>query len=100
MHGYTVIEAENGEEAVRKFREHRDAVRLLLMDLIMPKMDGKEACDEIRKMRPDVKVVFSTGYAPDHLRRKLQLDGTFHLVQKPVSPAELLRKGRRVLDGE
>jgi PAS domain S-box-containing protein len=100
MHGYTVIEAENGEEAVRKFREHRDAVRLLLMDLIMPKMDGKEACDEIRKMRPDVKVVFSTGYAPDHLRRKLQLDGTFHLVQKPVSPAELLRKVRSVLDGE
>lgn len=100
MHGYTVVEAQDGEEAVRKFLEHRDAVRLLLMDLVMPKMDGKEACEEIRKIRPDVKVVFSTGYAPDHLRRKIQLEGTFHLIQKPVSPSELLRKVRSVLDGE
>jgi len=99
MHGYTVIEAADGEEAVRKFREHRDDVRLLLMDLIMPKMDGKEACDAIRKIRPDVKVLFSTGYAPDHLRQKLRIEGPCHLIQKPVSPVDLLRKVRSLLDG-
>ena len=97
-YGYTVVEAADGEEAVRKFMEHRDSVRLLLMDIIMPKMDGKEACDEIRKIRPDVKVIFCTGYAPDHLRQKLQLEGAFHLVQKPVPPSDLLRKVRSVLD--
>lgn len=63
-------------------------------------LDGKEACDETRKIRPDVKVLFSTGYAPDHLRQRLQLEGAFHLVQKPASPADLLRKVRSVLDDE
>jgi nitrogen-specific signal transduction histidine kinase/CheY-like chemotaxis protein len=99
MHGYTVIEAADGEEAVRKFREHRADVRLLLMALIMPKMDGKEACDASRKIRPDVKVLFSTGYAPDHLRQKLRIEGPCHLIQKPVSPVDLLRKVRSLLDG-
>lgn len=100
MHGYTVVEAGDGEEAVRKFAKRPDAFQLLLMDLIMPKMDGKEACDEIRKIRPGVKVLFSSGYAPDQLRQDLQLEGAFHFLQKPFTPAELLWMVQSVLDEE
>ena len=98
--GYTVIEASDGEEAVGKFREHSDTVRLLLMDLIMPKMNGKEAYDQIRRIRPDIKIIFSSGYAPDQLMAKVQFNRNSHLIQKPASPFDLLRKVRKVLDEE
>ncbi|MEW6721201.1 MAG: ATP-binding protein [Thermodesulfobacteriota bacterium] len=97
--GYTVILAVDGEDAVRKFREHRDSIRLLLFDMIMPKMNGREALDEIRKERPDVKAVFSSGYAPDLLERKAGLESDVELLMKPYAPDEILRKVREVLDG-
>lgn len=98
-YGYTVITAADGEDAVEKFRENADRIQLLLFDLIMPKMNGKEACDEIRKLRPDVKVIFASGYAPDMVQRKVKLENHATLIFKPVSPNELLNKVRSVLDG-
>jgi PAS domain S-box-containing protein len=98
--GYTVVEAADGEEAVRKFLEHGNAVRLLVMDLVMPKMDGKKAYDEMSKARPGVKVIFVSGYAPDHIRQRMQLDGNTRILQKPISPADLLKEVRSVLDGK
>jgi len=97
--GYTVIEAEDGEDAVRKFMENRDSVDLLLFDLIMPKMNGKEAFDEIRKIRPEVKAIFASGYATEIVMRKGLLDSGIPLISKPMSPNELARKVRTVLDG-
>jgi CheY-like chemotaxis protein len=96
--GYKVIEAVNGADAVKKFTEYRDPVDLLLFDLIMPKMNGKEALDEIRKIRPEIKVIFSSGYAPDTIRQKTSLADGVHLITKPAPPTELLRKVRQVLD--
>jgi len=98
-YGYTVIEAVDGEDAVKKFMENKDTVRLLLLDLIMPKMNGKEAYDEIRKIMPDMKAIFVTGYALDLVRQKASLQDGVHLVYKPISPTALLRKVRSVLDG-
>jgi PAS domain S-box-containing protein len=97
--GYIIIEAVDGEDAMRKFMENKDKVHLLLFDLIMPKMNGKEAYDEIRKLKPDIKVIFASGYAPDIVRQKVSLEKNAHLIYKPVSPFELLRKVRSVLDG-
>jgi PAS domain S-box-containing protein len=97
--GYTVIEAVDGEEAVKKYMENKDTIQLLLFDLIMPKMNGKEASDEIRKIRPDMKVLFASGYDPDLLQQKTLLEAGVHLVYKPISPMDLLRKVRSVLDG-
>jgi len=97
-YGYTVIEAVDGEEAVKKFVENKDRIQLLLFDLIMPKMNGKEAYDEIRKIKPDMKVIFASGYAPDLVRQKASLENGAHLVFKPISPMQLLRKVRSVLD--
>jgi PAS domain S-box-containing protein len=97
--GYTVIEAVDGEDAVKKFMENKDAIRLLLFDLIMPKMNGKEASDEIRKIKPDLKILFASGYDPDLLQQKELLEAGVNLVYKPISPMDLLRKVRSVLDG-
>ncbi len=99
QYGYKIIEAIDGEDAVSKFRENRDAIQLLLFDLIMPKMNGKEAYDEIRKIKPDMKVIFASGYALDIIRQKAALEDGVRLIYKPIAPMELLRTVRSVLDG-
>jgi PAS domain S-box-containing protein len=97
-YGYTVIEAVDGEDAVNKFREHRESVQLLILDLIMPKMNGKEAYDEIRKSKPDIKVIFSSGYEADIIQKRGKLVKGLNFLPKPVIPEELLAKIRKVLD--
>ena len=97
-YGYNVILAENGEEAVRKFNDNRDSVELLLLDMIMPKKGGKEAYEEIKKIRPDVKVLFVSGYTVDRVSRDSLLEEGLHFVLKPVAPKDLLRKIREILD--
>jgi CheY-like chemotaxis protein len=96
--GYTVIEAVDGEDAVGVFAKNRDRVRLLILDVIMPKKNGKQVYEEIRKDRPDVKVIFSSGYTADILYKKRFLDEDFSFISKPVSPADLLRLVRETLD--
>ncbi len=96
--GYTVIEAVDGEDAVNKFRENKNRIHILLFDMIMPRMNGKEAYDEIRKIKPDLKVIFATGYAPEIIQQKASLKDSAHLIFKPVSPGELLKTVRSVLD--
>ena len=96
--GYTVIEAADGEEAVRLFREQGDRVHLLLFDVIMPKKNGRAAFEEIRKVRPDIKVLFISGYSPDMVSREGVLERGWHFISKPLSPTELLQKVREVLD--
>jgi PAS domain S-box-containing protein len=96
--GYNVIEAVDGQDAVNKFRENRDKIDLLLFDLIMPNMNGKEAYDEIMKIKSDVKGIFASGYAPDILRQKAMVQDNMTLLFKPVSPKDLLKTVRTVLD--
>jgi two-component system, cell cycle sensor histidine kinase and response regulator CckA len=96
--GYTVLEAVDGGDAVQKFRERPDAIDLLLFDLVMPRLSGKEAYDEIARDRPGTKIIFASGYAPDLTRQQASLGDGVHLVRKPMAPKELLRAVRRVLD--
>ncbi len=96
--GYHVVEASNGEEAVQKFREQKDAIQLLVLDVIMPRKNGKEAYDEICKIRPDVKTIFMSGHAGDVFERKHISGERFNIIIKPVSPSSLLNKVREVLD--
>lgn len=96
--GYHVISAEDGEDAVEKFAAHSGAVKLVLMDIIMPKKNGKEACCEIRQLNPDVKVLYSSGYTLDIIQSRDVLDEGAELIIKPVQPLELLRKIRELLD--
>lgn len=96
--GYTVIEAVDGEEAVRKFEENQAAIQLLLFDIVMPKMNGQEAYEAISKIQPGIKTIFMSGYAPDMIREKAALKESTPLLAKPLSPTELLQKVREILD--
>ena len=96
--GYNVIEAEDGEEALKLFTEHRDKIQLLILDVVMPKKNGKEVYDEIRKVRPDIKAIFTSGYNADVVHKKGILQEGLNYILKPVLPQELLKKAREVLD--
>ena len=96
--GYSVILAEDGEDAVAKFREHMHRIDLLVLDMIMPRKNGKEAHEEIRKIRPDIKVLFASGYAADIIHGKGIVEEELDFIMKPVSPMDLLRKVREILD--
>ena len=97
-YGYRVIEAADGEEGVERFREKRDEIDLVLMDVIMPRKNGKEAFGEIRTIDPEVKTLFMSGYTADVISRK-GIDAVgLDLVSKPVTPGALLAKIREVLD--
>lgn len=98
--GYKVITAVNGEDAVSKYLENRDNIQLLLFDLIMPGKNGKEAYNEIMQMKPDVKVLFATGYSPDIIESRASLGNGGAVVYKPISPMDLLKKIRTILDTE
>lgn len=97
--GYRVITAVDGEDAIKKFTEQSEPVDLLIFDLIMPNMNGIEAFNAIKKIRPDVKVIFASGYAHAIGQQKtLHVDERPFLF-KPTTPEELLRKVRTVFDG-
>ena len=97
--GYTVIDAVDGEDAVVRFKGNIDKIELVILDVIMPKKDGKAAYEEIKKIRPEIKAIFLSGYTTDIIDRKGVLEQGINLIQKPVSPNDLLRKVREVLDG-
>ncbi len=96
--GYEVIVAVDGEDAIGKFMENRDRIDLLLTDLIMPKKNGKEVYDEVQKIKPGTKTIFASGYSPDAVRDKVSLGINVPIVYKPISPMDLLKKVRSVLD--
>lgn len=96
--GYDVILACDGEDAVEKFKAGKEKIAIIVMDMIMPRKSGKEAYEEIRKFRPDVKILFMSGYSPDLLQdRGVSAKGDEVLI-KPIHPLELVRKVRTVLD--
>ena len=96
--GYSVLTAINGEEAIRLFAANRDAIDLLIFDLVMPKMNGKQALEIIHRSRPDIKGLFISGYAPENIQQKDLLEVRMEILYKPVSPKELLRAVRAILD--
>jgi len=96
--GYTVVEAVDGEEAVRVFAENRDKIDILLLDIIMPKMKGTEAYEEIIKMDPKIKALFMSGYAEEVLYRKGITEKGLDLLSKPVSPNNILKSIREALN--
>lgn len=96
--GYTVIPAEDGEDAIRRFMENKEIIRLLLLDVIMPKKNGKEVYETIKNMNPDIKAIFLSGYTANLIQEKGVLHKGMNFILKPVSPKDLLRKTREVLD--
>ncbi|MGD0282917.1 MAG: PAS domain S-box protein, partial [Dissulfurispiraceae bacterium] len=98
--GYKIIDAVNGEDAINKFKENKDSIQLIVVDVIMPRKSGKEAIDEIKRIKPDVKVLFTSGYTSDIINRKGILEEGINFISKPVTPHNLLAKIREILDKE
>jgi PAS domain S-box-containing protein len=96
--GYKVIEAKDGADAVKVFNENKDEIQLLILDVVMPKMNGREAYDEIKNVRHKVKAIFISGYTADMIHKKGILEEGLNFLSKPILPDELLRKIREVLD--
>jgi PAS domain S-box-containing protein len=96
--GYSVIEAVDGDDAVGVFHKNKDRIHLLILDVIMPKKNGKEVYVEIKKVKSDIKVIFVSGYSADVIHKKGILEVGLNFISKPVSPADLLLKVREVLD--
>ncbi len=96
--GYTVFVAEDGTSAVDLFRQHREAIDLVVFDLIMPGKRGLQAYLEILKEDPEVKALFVTGYSEDDVEREELSKRHLTVLMKPYNPISFLRKVREMLD--
>ena len=96
--GYQVFDAPGGDEALAIFAQHGDSIHLLLTDMVMPKMTGRELCERLRKIRPSLRVVFMSGYTDDVLVRTGALSPGMSFLQKPLRPDALAAKVRAALD--
>lgn len=95
--GYNVIEAADGKEALSRFIENRDRIDIIILDVIMPKMNGKEVYERIRKIRPDVKVILTSGYPADFIQKQAIINQGINFMAKPLSPAVLVKKVKEEL---
>jgi PAS domain S-box-containing protein len=96
--GYTVVQASDGPQAI-DILHVQPRISLLFTDVVMPKMNGRVLADQAKKMRPELKVLFTTGYTRNAVVHNGMLDAGVAFLPKPFTVAELARKVRRVLDG-
>jgi two-component system, cell cycle sensor histidine kinase and response regulator CckA len=95
--GYVVLEASNGNQALRICGDHRGPIALLVTDVVMPGMGGRVLAEKVVVMRPETRVLYVSGYTDDAVVRHGVLLDEVHLLQKPFTPAALARKVREVL---
>lgn len=98
--GYRVIEAVDGEDGIKKFRENKDSVHLVILDVVMPKKGGKQVGQEMQTIKPEVKILYTSGYTTNILQQKDLLADKSHFIIKPVMPYELLAKIRTMLNAD
>jgi len=96
--GYTVVEAVNGEDGLRMARQHDGKIDLVLTDIVMPVMGGKEMADALRTSHPDTKILFTSGYSQDAMGHHGVLRPGLLFLQKPYISTTLARKVREALD--
>jgi CheY-like chemotaxis protein len=97
MHGYTIILANDGHDAVEKFNAHKNDVQLVILDMVMPKMNGKAVLDEIYGMGSAIPAIFISGYASDIIQQQGDIGSDSELLMKPIQPMMLLTKIKTML---
>jgi CheY-like chemotaxis protein len=98
MKGYKVLEAEEAEDALQLSARHQGPIHLLLSDVVMPRMSGRELADRLGPLRSEMKVLYLSGYTNDAVVRHGLSEGEIEFLQKPFTPDVLARKVREVLD--
>jgi two-component system cell cycle sensor histidine kinase/response regulator CckA len=98
--GYTVLEAKDGEEALRALEEHPGEVHLLITDVVMPGMSGRELVRRVSELRACPRVLYMSGYSEDMVANHGILDPGVALIEKPFTPESLARRVREILGGE
>ncbi len=96
--GYTTLTARNGVEASEVIERSACDVRLAIMDVVMPEMGGREAYELMRKVRPDLKFMFASGYSAGGIHTDFALDNSLNVLQKLFAPAVLLHAVRSAVD--
>ena len=96
--GYRVVSASNGEQALSISRDREVDISLMITDVVMPQMSGRELAGLVSKVRPDLPVLFMSGYTDDAIVRHGLLDEKLNFIQKPFDSAGVARKVREVLD--
>jgi PAS domain S-box-containing protein len=97
--GYTVVEAQHGADALDIARRYHGPIHLLLTDVVMPEMSGPELVSRLAPHRPQMKIVYMSGYTADAIDHQGMLDGGIEFLPKPIGLDTLVRKLREVLDG-
>ena len=98
-HGYSVLEASNGREALALAREYPGDLQLLVTDAVMPEMSGRELAESLAETRPELRVLYISGYAAGEIGSEGGLEQDSASLEKPFTPEALVRKVREVLDG-
>ncbi len=97
-YGYSVFKAANPEEAIRISEEYQERIHLLLTDVVMPRMGGMDLAEQIKSQRPNIKVVYMSGYTNSTFSHHNVLDKELEFIEKPFSLAQLAHKIRNMLD--
>ena len=98
--GHTLLEAGNSNEALSLLRTHQQPIQLLLTDVVMPQMSGRELAQQLLALQPKMKVLFMSGYTDNAVVQHGALEPGTNFLQKPFSPERLMRKVREILDAE
>ncbi len=96
--GYRVLEAKSGADALKVSGGHGETIHVLLTDMIMPKMNGRELAAQLKPLRPEMKVLYMSGYTDNVITRFNVLDAGLVLLQKPFTPGTLLRRIRALIE--
>ncbi len=97
--GYTVLTADGGREGIAVYQSNHSGIHLVVLDMIMPELGGRDTYDRLKQINPDVKVLLSSGYSIEGQAEEIMEAGCKGFIQKPFTMNELARKIREVLDG-